>query len=30
VDYEQDCAARAEADAKGLRGRLNRWLGKDQ
>jgi hypothetical protein len=30
VDYEQDCAARAQADAKGLKGRLSRWLGGDE
>jgi hypothetical protein len=29
VDCEQDCAVRAEADAKGLKGRLSRWLGKE-
>ena len=28
VDYDQDCAARAEA--RGLRGRLTRWLGKPE
>jgi hypothetical protein len=26
VDYEQDLAARAEAESKGLSGRLSRWL----
>jgi hypothetical protein len=30
VDYDQDCAARAEAEAKGLKGRLTRWLGKTE
>jgi hypothetical protein len=28
VDYEQDLAARAEADSKTLSGRLTRWLGR--
>ncbi len=30
VDYEQDCAARAEKDAKRLGSRLSRWLGKEE
>lgn len=30
VDYEQDCAARAEADAKRLGPRLSRWFGKSE
>jgi hypothetical protein len=28
VDYEQDAAAREEAEAKRLSGRLSRWLGR--
>jgi len=27
VDYEQDCAERAEAESRGVTGRLSRWLG---
>jgi hypothetical protein len=30
VDYDQDSAARAEADARGLKRRLTRWLGKPE
>jgi hypothetical protein len=30
VDYDQDCAARADAEARGLKGRLTRWLGKPE
>jgi hypothetical protein len=30
VDYEQDFAARREAQARGLSGRLSRWLGRGE